>query len=48
MKHTNLYFNKKVRKTWAVNPVEKVKRSKKKYNRQTAKKELRRIKNDSL
>jgi len=30
---TNYDFNKKVRKTWTINPVEKIKKSKKKYNR---------------
>ena len=43
MKRNNLYFNKKVRKTWSISPVEKVKKSKKKYNRKKFKKELRKI-----
>lgn len=39
---TNHDFDKKVRKTWSINPVEKIKKSKKKYNR----KKLKRLDDD--
>jgi len=40
---TNHDFNKKVRKTWVISPIEKIKKSKKKYNRKKNKKEMREI-----
>lgn len=38
---SNYELNKKIRKKWKINPVEKIKKSKKKYNRKKAKRELR-------
>ena len=41
MKYTSYDSTKKVRKTWKISPVEKVVTSKKEYNRQEAKAEMK-------
>lgn len=45
---TNYDFDKKVRKKWLINPVEKIRESKKKYNRNKNKRELRKKLNEEL
>ena len=39
-------LNKKIRKNWNINPVEKIKKSKRKYNRKKIKQEFRKKLNE--